>query len=56
VDPLEAPFLPPRRDNTAARAARWLVAFNDDLAPAISQHRGEDDAVVGQVEDAGGSV
>ncbi len=55
-DPLEAPFLPLRRDNTAAGTARWLVNFDDDLAAPIGQHAGGDDAVVGQVEDAGGSV
>ena len=54
--PLEAAFLPPRRDDTAARAARWLVGFDDDLAPAIGEHGGGDDAVVGQVEEDGGSV
>ncbi|KIS26188.1 hypothetical protein TV39_16160 [Arthrobacter sp. SPG23] len=30
-DPLEAPFLPPRRDATAEGTFRWLVCFDYDL-------------------------
>ena len=56
ADPLESTFLPPRRDDTAARAARRLVSFDNDLAPAVLQDGGRDDGVVEQVEDAGGSV
>jgi hypothetical protein len=36
-----------RRDDTAAGAARWLLCFHNDPAPAIVQHSGGDDAVVG---------
>lgn len=35
---------------------RRLVCFNDDLASAIIRRGGGDDAIVGQVEDAGGSA
>lgn len=55
-DPLETLLLPPRCHDTAGGAARGLVGFDNDPAPAIGQHAGRDDAVVGQVEDAGGSV
>lgn len=56
LDPLEAAFLSPRRHNTAARAARWLVGLDDDLAAPIGQQADGHDAVARQVEDASGSV
>jgi hypothetical protein len=49
---------PPKQrifNDTAARAARWLVGFDDDLPSASSDGDGND-AVVGQVEEDGGSV
>ena len=55
-DPLEAPFLPPRRDEIAAGACRWQAGFDNDLAPTILQDGGGNDAVVGQLESAGSSV
>jgi hypothetical protein len=55
-DPLEAAFLPPCRDDTATRAAGWLVRLNNDPATAVSKDTCGNDTVVGQVKDAGGSV
>ncbi|MDQ0000115.1 hypothetical protein J2W15_003628 [Pseudarthrobacter sulfonivorans] len=55
-DPLDMSFLPPGRYDTAGRAARWLVGFDNDPAAPVVQDGGGNDAVVGQVEDAGGSV
>ena len=46
--PLDAAFLPPRGDDTAARQ---LVSLDDDLAPASSEGGG-DDAVAVHVEEA----
>jgi hypothetical protein len=53
--PLEAPLLAPGSNDAAARAARWLVRFDDDL-PSASSDGGGNDAVIGQVEEDGGSV
>jgi hypothetical protein len=47
--------LPAGRDDSAARAARGLVGFDYDL-PTAGNDGGGDDAVVGQVEEDGGSV
>lgn len=56
ADALETPFFTPRRHGTAAGAARWLVGFDNNPAPAIVREGRGDDAVIGQVDDAGGSV
>lgn len=52
---LNTTFFPPGRNDPTARAARKLVGFNDHLPPA-GINNGGNDAVVGQVEENGGSV
>jgi hypothetical protein len=55
TESLNAAFLPAGRDDPAARAARKLVAFDDHL-PLAGNSSGENDSVVGQDKENGGSV
>lgn len=52
---LKPPLLPPGGYDPTARAAQWLVRFNDDRPPTGSAGAGND-AGVGQVEKDGGNV